>query len=93
MYYFRDSYFDQEVAYGIARSVQIRRFNQRSTGQRVLNNIMEAVSSLTFLVFMFAIAYMVLDVLGLNHLMEFYAGQRLAYKLGLGLDFIRGIGF
>lgn len=58
-----------------------------------MSNITEAVSALMFLVFMFAVAYMVLDVLGLDHLMEFYAGQRLAYKMGVGIDFLRGIAF
>ncbi len=90
MYYFRDSYFDQEVAYGIARSLQIRRFNQLSAGKRLVNTITEALSALTFLVFMFAVAYMILDVLGLDHLMEFYGGERLAYKAGL---FIQSAGF
>jgi hypothetical protein len=87
MYYFRDSYFDQEVAYGIARSVQIRRFNQRSSTRKLLDVVTQVLFAFAFLFCTFVVTYMTLDMLGLEHLTEFYGGQRLAYKLGFELVF------
>jgi len=85
MYYFRDGYFDQEVAYGIARSVQIRRFNHRTTARKLRDVTTQVFFAFAFLFCTFVVTYMMLDVLGLDHLTEFYGGQRLAYRLGFEL--------
>lgn len=87
MYYFRDSYFDQEVAYGIARSIQLRRFNKRSATQKVLDVATQVVFAFACLFCTFIVTYMTMDVLGLEHLTEFYGGQRLAHTLGFEVVF------
>ena len=83
MYYFRDSYFDQQIAYGIARSVQIRRFGQRSPRRRTFDSVAQVVASLVFLVVTFTATCMLLDVMGYQNLTTFYAGERLAAALGM----------
>ncbi len=83
MYYFRDSYFDQQIAYGIARSVQIRRFGQRTPRKKTVNSLTQVIFAFLFLALTFTVTYMLLDVLGLENLTTFYAGDRLTAALGL----------
>lgn len=71
MYYFRDSYFDQQISYSIARSAGRTRSKPLSTSRRVWNSVSQLLLSITCLFVTFGIAYMVLDVVGLEHLVQF----------------------
>ncbi|GEM_PF-3876836 len=71
MYYFRDSYFDQQISYSIARSARRLRTKPLSISRRMWNSISQILLSITCLFVMFGIAYMVLDVFGLEHLVQF----------------------
>lgn len=83
MYYFRDGYVDQQIAYGVARSVQIRRFGRQSPAKKAVHSLTQIVCAFLFLAFTFTVTYMLLDVLGLENLTTFYAGDRLTAALGL----------
>ena len=83
MYYYRDSYVDQQIAYGVARSVQIRRFGRQSPREKALNSLTQVFCAFLFLAMTFTVTYMVLDVLGFESLTTFYAGDRLTAILGL----------
>lgn len=81
MYYFRDGYADQQIAYGIARSVQIRRFGMQSPRQKALNSLTQVFCAFLCLALTFTVTYMLLDVLGFENLTTFYAGDRLTAAL------------
>lgn len=70
MYYFRDSYFDQQISYSIARSAGRMRSKPLSMTRRVWNTVSQILLSLTCLFVTFGISYMVLDVFGLEHLVQ-----------------------
>ena len=71
MYYFRDSYFDQQISYSIARGAGRMRSKPLSVSRRVWNTVSQILLSFTCLFVTFGIAYMVLDVVGLEHLVQF----------------------
>ena len=71
MYYFRDSYFDQQISYSIARSAGRMRSKPLSMSKRLWNSVSQLLLSFTCMFVMFGIAYMVLDVFGLEHLVQF----------------------
>ncbi len=71
MYYYRDSYFDQQISYSIARSAGRMRSKPLSAPRRVWNSVSQLLLSMTCLFVMFGVAYMVLDVFGLEHLVQF----------------------
>ncbi len=71
MYYFRDSYFDQQISYSIARGAGRMRSKPLSMSRRVWNSVSQLLLSVTCLFVMFGIAYMVMDVVGLEHLVQF----------------------
>lgn len=71
MYYFRDSYFDQQISYSIARGAGRLRSKPLSTSRRTWNSVSQILLSITCLFVTFGIAYMVLDVFGLEHLVQF----------------------
>lgn len=83
MYYFRDSYVDQQIAYGVARSVQTRRFGRHSPRRKALESLTQVFCAFLFLAMTFTVTYMLLDILGFENLTTFYAGDRLTAALGL----------
>ena len=80
-YYYRDSYLDQQIAFGIARSIRTRRFTPYSRGKKIASNLTQILFALTLLSVTFTVTYILLDVLGLDHLTQFYGGDRLMYDL------------
>jgi hypothetical protein len=80
-YYFRESYLDQQIAFGVARSVHTRRFKTRSRSKVLVESLTQAAFAFLFLCVTFAVTYMLLDVLGLDHLTRFNGGDRLLYDL------------
>ena len=80
-YYYRESYLDQQIRFGVARSVHTRRFNTPSRSKKLVDGLTRFMFAVLFLCVTFAVTYMLLDVLGLDHLTRFSGGDRLLYDL------------
>ena len=80
-YYYRDSYLDQQIAFGVARSIRTHRFTPRTRGKKIATNLTQIFFTFALLSVTFIATYLLLDVLGLDHLTEFYGGDRLVYDL------------
>lgn len=68
MYYYRDNYFDQQIAFGVAQSPYARKKKPISAGRKIWNSVSQVLLSLSCLVVTFALGYMVMDVFGYEHL-------------------------
>lgn len=70
MYYFRDCYFDQQVAFGVARAGYARPRKTRHQSRPAFTAVVDVVLPFLCIGTTFAVGYMVLDVFGLEHLVR-----------------------
>jgi hypothetical protein len=70
MYYFRDCYFDRQVAFGMTRSSLDHPRRNPAASRRTQGKPMDLVLPFVFVGVTFYTGVMVLDVLGLEHLVK-----------------------
>lgn len=70
MYYFRDGYIDQQVAYGIARASLTCTYRPRRQTRRSTGRLLDLILPFVCIGVTFYAGLLVLDVLGLEHLVR-----------------------
>ena len=70
MHYFRDCYFDQQVAFGVARAYPSRPRKRQAALRRTYDTAMDVVLPFACIGATFVVGFMVLDVFGLEHLVR-----------------------
>lgn len=70
MYYFRDCYFDQRVAFGVARASFAGPHKPRTAPRRTLGSALDLITPFFCVGLTFGVGLMVLDILGLEHMMR-----------------------
>lgn len=82
MYYYRDSYLDDQIAF-VARSSYTRPKRRESTATRVWKDLTQITLSFICMIVTFALGYMVLDVLGLEHLVQLPKLESVVHLIGV----------
>ncbi len=70
MYYFRDCYFDKQVAFGVAHASLARPPKRRTASRRSQGSVLDLVLPFVSIGVTFYLGLLVLDVLGLEHLVQ-----------------------
>lgn len=93
MYYFRDCYFDQQVAFGVARASYAlpgtRRSPRRASPHGAHGSVLGFLIPFVYMGLAFGLGTMVLEVVGLEHLAQPPSLEALARGLAPHVEFVR----